>query len=158
QLVQSRRRRIRDGILYRGAAPPFSRAMPANREIHHRWWHYVDQGLAGSRTGRAAKTIFGAHQRSTEAMEAEPDGYRIIPALVRLFAGARHDAQRNGQQARAMVHRAFRRQAARAAQLHFTYSLNDTVQESPAHEGQAAEAIRQGRVRRSVDAEGQKFR
>src|SRR5262249_12719142 len=78
QLVQPRRRRIRDGILQRGAAPPFSRALPANREIHHRWRHYVDQ----SRTGRAAKTIFGSHQRSDAAVEAEPDGYRIIPTLV----------------------------------------------------------------------------
>src|SRR5262249_44426264 len=120
--------------------------MPANREIHYRWWHYVDQGLAGSRTGRAAKTIFGSHQRPTEAVEAEPDGCRIIPALVRLLAGARHDAEGNGQQARAMVHRAFRRQAARAAQLHFTYSVNGNVQESPAHEGQAAEAVRQRQV------------
>src|SRR5262249_3617232 len=82
QLVQPRRRRIRDGILYAAAAPPFSRAVPANREIHHRWRHYVDQSLAGGRTGRAAKAIFGAHQRSAEAVEAEPDGYRIIPALV----------------------------------------------------------------------------
>ena len=30
---------------------------------------------------------------SAAAVEAEPDGYRIVPALVRLFPGARYDVQ-----------------------------------------------------------------
>ena len=42
-------------------------------------------------------------------------------ALVRLLAGARHDADANGQPARALVHRALGRQAAGAAQLHLPH-------------------------------------
>ena len=36
QLVQSRRRRVRDGLLHRGAAPPLPAALPRVRAVHRR--------------------------------------------------------------------------------------------------------------------------
>ena len=51
----------------------------------------LDQDLAGGRQGRAGTALLGAHRRSAAAVEAEPDGSGIVPALVRLLAGARHD-------------------------------------------------------------------
>jgi len=58
-----------------------------------------------------------------------------------------NDAEGNGQQARAMVHRAFRRQAAGAAQLHLPYPEADPVREGATREGQAAQAVGQTGIR-----------
>ena len=63
--------------------------------------------------------------------------------------GARPDAQDNRQQARALVHRSFRRQAAGTAQLHFPHSRPDSVQKNIAAQGQAAQAGEQTKIRRS---------
>jgi hypothetical protein len=38
-------------------------------------------------------TVQGQDRRSDAAMEAEPDGYGVLPTLVRLLAGARFDVQ-----------------------------------------------------------------
>ena len=70
---------------------------PGNREIHHRRGHHTDQILARGRAGRAGATLFCAHQRSASTMETQSDGSGIVPALVRLFAGARRDAGRDRQ-------------------------------------------------------------
>ena len=78
QLVQPRRRRIRHGLLQRGAAPAVSRAVPGDREIHRRRRHHPDQDLARGRQGGAGTAIRGAHRRSAAAVETEPDGYRIV--------------------------------------------------------------------------------
>ena len=53
----------------------------------------LHQDLAGSRPGGAGAALPGPHRRSDPPVEAEPDGRRIVQALVRLFPGARHDAR-----------------------------------------------------------------
>src|SRR5229473_3194326 len=52
QLVQPRRRRICDGLLYANRTQAFSFALPADGEIHHRRRHYPGQALARGRDGR----------------------------------------------------------------------------------------------------------
>ena len=39
------------------------------------------------------QALQGAHRRSDPPVEAEPDGRRVLRALVRLLAGARHDVR-----------------------------------------------------------------
>ena len=63
-----------------------------------------------------------------------------------LLAGARRGAGGDRQRPRAVVYRAFGRQAAGAAQLHLPYPEDDPVQASAAREGQAAQAIGQARI------------
>src|ERR1051325_2323477 len=63
-------------------------------------------------------------------MEAFPDGSRILCALVAVLSRARHDAESDRFQARAMAHRALRRQAAGATERHFAHPRPDTLQES----------------------------
>src|SRR5258705_3386155 len=46
QLVQPRRRRICDGLLYANRTQALSFALPADGEIHRRRWHHPDQALA----------------------------------------------------------------------------------------------------------------
>ena len=85
--------------------------------------------------------------RSVAAMEAEPDGCRIVRSMVRLFARPRHDARGNRQQTCAVVHRALRRQAAGAPQLHFAHSVADSAQEITSQgEGQASQALEQTKI------------
>ena len=86
QLVQPRRRRARHGLLHARAASALPRALPGRREVHHRRRHPADQDLAGGRPGGAGTALHGADRRSDPAMEAEPDGSRILQALVRLLA------------------------------------------------------------------------
>ncbi len=121
QLVQPRRRRIRDGLLHRGGAQALSRAHPAVRATDRRSRDHAHQDLARGRPGGAGAAVCRAHRRSAAAVEAEPDGCRILRALVRLFAGARPDARGDRQQARALAHRALGRQEARAPQLHLPH-------------------------------------
>ena len=93
QLVQPRRRRVRHGLLHERAAPALPRALPHRREVHRRRRHPADQDLAGGRAGGAGAALQGAHRRSDAPVEAEPDGPRVLRPLVRLLAGARHDAR-----------------------------------------------------------------
>ena len=53
----------------------------------------LHQDLARGRRGGAGAALQGAHRRSGPPVEAEPDGHRIVRALVRLFPGARHDVR-----------------------------------------------------------------
>jgi polyphosphate kinase len=69
------------------------RAVPGDREDHRRWRHQAHQDLARGRQGRAGAAFHRAHQRSAAAMETQSDGPRILPALVRLFAGERPDVR-----------------------------------------------------------------
>jgi hypothetical protein len=108
--------------------------------------HHPDQGLAGSRTGGAGTALQSSHRRSGPAMETQSDGSGIIPALVRLFEGPRPHAREDRQQACAVAHRAFRRQAAGAPQLHRAPPVADPAQEGAAREGQAAQAFVQRQV------------
>ena len=92
QLVQPRRRRVRDGVLHEEQHKRFLELCPPVRKIHRRRRYHTDQVLARGRTGRAGAAIQGPHRGSAAAVEAQPDGSRIVRALVRLLAGARHDA------------------------------------------------------------------
>ena len=67
--------------------------------------HHPDQILAGGRPGGAGAALSGAHQRPAAAVEAQSDGSRIVPALVRLLARARPDARGDRHRARAVAHR-----------------------------------------------------
>ena len=116
--------------------------VPGGRKIHRRWRHHTHQNLAGSWNGGAGQTIDGSHHRSASAMETEPDGSEVLQPLVRLFAGSRHDAQGDRQQARTLVYRAIGRQAASPTQLHLAYSVFDPVQEDLAQKDQASQAIK----------------
>ena len=82
------------------------------------------------------------HARINDPMrqwKLSPMDTEFIQALVQLLQGARHDARRNRQPGRAVVRGALRRQAARATELHFTYSVGNPAQESPRRKGQAAQ-------------------
>ena len=78
ELVQSRRRRICDGLLYARRARSLSLALPPDGEIRHRRRHHPDQDLARGRDGRAGAPLQGPHRRSAAAMEAESDGPGIL--------------------------------------------------------------------------------
>ena len=93
QLVQPRWRRVRHGLLHARAAQAFPRARSDRREVHHRQRHTSAEDLAGSRPGGAGEALPRPHRRSHPAMEAEPDGSRIVQAVVRFFQGARSDAR-----------------------------------------------------------------
>ena len=108
----------------------FLELLPGDREIHHRSRHHADQDLARGRNGRAGAPLCRPRRGSAAAMEAEPDGRRIVLPLVRLFARARRDAESDRQQARAVGHRALRRQAPGAAQLHLAHPAHHSVQEN----------------------------
>jgi hypothetical protein len=66
-----------DGLLFQGRTSAIPDALPSDGTIHR----------------GAGAAICSAHRRSAAAMEAQSDGYRVIPALVRLPPSARHDAQ-----------------------------------------------------------------
>src|SRR2546430_12963419 len=119
---------MRDGFLHRTGPSTFPGALPADREIHHRRRHLVDQNLAGGRKGRAGETVYRANRRSDSAVEVESNGPRIVPPLVRFLPGTRHDVGEDGQQARAVAYRAVRRKTARTPQLHLAPPEVDSVQ------------------------------
>jgi hypothetical protein len=85
--------------------------------------------------------------RIDTAVEAKPNGSGILPAVVRLFAGARFDAEGDQHEARAMVHRPLRRQAPGTAELHCAFVALDPLRARGQGQGQAAEALQQGPLR-----------
>src|SRR5258708_21749910 len=102
--------------------------MSADREIRHRRRHHADQAVAGGWHGGAGTPVRSPHRRSAPAVEAEPDGYRVLSALLRLFAGARSDVQGDQFKARTLARYPFRRSTAHAAELHRSYIGLDPVQ------------------------------
>src|ERR1700736_2710011 len=82
-------------------------------------------------------------------MEVKPDGYRVLPALVRLFARAGPDVQGDKFKTRALAHRSIGRQATCAAELHRPIVEVNSVQTPIARSGPAAKTLRQGRLQRS---------
>src|SRR5262249_6394214 len=78
--------------------------------------------------------------------------------LVPILEGTRRDADGDRQQTRTMVPRTFRRQAPGTPQLHLPYPGSDPLQGGRARQGQAAEAVGQGQVRRSGLAQEAKVR
>src|SRR5579871_4517740 len=81
-------------------------------------------------------------------METEPNGHRILPAMVRLFASSRPHAQGDKFETCPVDHRPLRRQASGAAELHHSPSENNLVQEDLAQKNPPAEAIGQGALQR----------
>ncbi len=132
QLVQPRRRRICHGLLHAGGAQALPGIVPAGREIRRRRRHHPDQAVARGRDGGTGAPLRGAHRGSAAAVEAEPDGHRVLQSLVRLLAGARHDVRGDRHQARAMAADPLRRQATGAAERHLAYPQDDSVQEDVA--------------------------
>ena len=117
-------------------------------------WHQIDQNMARSRSKRTGKAFQRPDRRPDAAMETEPDGPGILSSLVRVLAGARLDAQSHRYQARAVVHRAYRRQAPGKAQLYFTHPCANPVQESRTEESPASRQVDQEQIRRSGSIEG----
>ena len=120
----------------------FLKLCPERREVHRRRWHPTHQDLAGGGPGRTGPAVRGAHRRSAPAVEAEPDGRRVVRALVRLLQGARPDVRAHRHGSVALVHCPFGRQEARAAECHRAHPVADSLQEDASREGQAAGALR----------------
>ena len=159
QLVQPGRRRVRDGLLLEGSSTSASsRSAPSSRSM------LVDGGillikfwLEVSEAGAEAP-LRGPHHGSAAPVEAEPDGPVLAEPMVRVLAGARRDARGHGHGVCALAHRPLGRQAARAPQLHQSPARPDPLQEGAAREGEAPEALDEGRLRRSGDAQEQAVR
>src|SRR2546423_1627501 len=84
--------------------------------------------LFEGRNGRAGAPLQGENRRSAAAMETEPDGYGILPTMVRLFGGAGPDAEGDQHATIAMVHHSLRRQAPGTAELHRASAEIDPAQ------------------------------
>jgi hypothetical protein len=93
----------------------------------------------------AGAAICGAHRRSAAAMEAQSDGYRVIPALVRLLPSARQDAQGHSLEGSAwhVVRSDDKRKS--PPQLHFSYPGAHSLQAHLARACQIAFTIREGK-------------
>jgi SulP family sulfate permease len=88
QLVQPSRRRARDGLLHRERGEALPRPRAGLREDHDRRRDHPHQVLAGGEYGGADAPPRSAHTRRSQDLEALAHGPGILPALVRLLAGA----------------------------------------------------------------------
>ena len=128
QLVQPRRRGIRDGLLHRRQHKVFVDNCPKFEN------HVVDGGIILIKfwlevgKDEQERRFEAPDRRSAAAMETEPDGSRIVSAMVCLFARARPDAQEDEFKIRAMAHRPFRRQTTGPTELYRAYPENHTLQ------------------------------
>ena len=102
----------------------------------------LDQVLAGGRQGRAGATFLGSHSRSPATVEAQPDGSRIVRAMVPVLESPRHNAESHRHQVCALAHRAFGRQAPGPTQLHFAYPENNSGRQGAAFKSQTASALK----------------
>jgi hypothetical protein len=109
----------------------------------------TDQVVAGGRQGRAGATFLGSRSRSPATVEAQPDGSRIVRAMVPILESPRRNVKSDGYQVCALAHRAFGRQAPGPAQLHFAYPENSSGRQGAALKSQTAQALEQGQIRRS---------
>ena len=75
-----------------------------------------------------------------------PTDLSLEEPMVRVLAGARHDARGHGHGVCALVHRPLGRQAARAPQLHQSPAGPHPLQEGAAQEGEAPSALEDGRL------------
>ena len=73
QLVQPRRRRVRDGLLHEGAARALPRTVSRDREVHRRRRHPAHQDLAG---GRATRSRSAASRRASTTRSASGSSAR----------------------------------------------------------------------------------
>ena len=130
ELVQPRRRRVRDGLLLAkgartvpGVVSP-DRAVPVEGGIIliKLWMEVSDD---------EQKRRFEARiERSGAAVEAQPDGSALAHALVRLLPRARQDAEEDRHSHRAVVHRPVGRQEDGAAEHHRASPVADPAQET----------------------------
>ena len=91
QLVQPGRRRTCDGLLHEEQHKRFLELCPQFEKYHRRWRHQAASRYWLEVGKEEQERRFHARiEDPRPAMEAEPDGCRVLPALVRLFAGARH--------------------------------------------------------------------
>ena len=107
----------------------FLEAVPERRGVHRRRRHPAHQDLARGQRQGAEAPLRGAHRRPAAPVEAQPDGPALAQQVVRVLARPGPDARRDRHQARAVVHPAFRRQEARAAELHPTHPEPDPLQD-----------------------------
>src|SRR5262245_31020335 len=106
--------------------------------------HHPSEVLSGYQPGRAAAPVRGQDQRSSQALEVEPDGHRIRAAVVglhgRLPAHYRGHAHARG----ALAHRRGRRQAPRPAESDPAFTRQHPLQEGrhrPAESPQGSAAV-----------------
>ena len=78
QLVQPRRRGIRDEILHQRAICIIFGNLPQVRKPHRPLGNHPRQVLAGSWAKGAAAALRSPHRRSLAPMEAQPDGPRVV--------------------------------------------------------------------------------
>ena len=84
------------GYLLEGGAPAVSRGLPRVRALRRRRRHPARQVLAGGERRRAEASLRGSHHGSAATVEAEPDRSVLAQQVVRVLAGARHDARGHG--------------------------------------------------------------
>ena len=130
----------------------FLELCPVVEKIHRRWRHHPDQVLARGRQQGAGAAVQGAHRRPDAAMEAEP---MDLPSRAKWYEySLARDAmlKATDTQHRAVAHRPFRRQEARAPELHRAPAEADSAQEDRPPEGEAARPIEETCLRRRGDA------
>src|SRR4030095_4252947 len=91
-------------------------------------------------------------------METKSYGPAVAQPLVRLFSRSRRDAEGHRYEGCALVHPAFRQQAAGAPQLYLAPPEPHALQEGEAGKSETAQAQKQGQVRRPSHLEGPKLR
>ena len=158
QLVQSRGRRIRHGILH--ARSSIERFLELCPEVEK---YIVDGGITLIKiwleVGKEEQ-----ERRFAARIDDPLRQWKLSPMDLESY-GRWYDYSRardmmlkaNRQQARALVHRALGRQAAGATQLHLAHPELDSLRQGVAAEGQIAEAIGQAPIRRSGFPEGKEI-
>ena len=106
------------GFCTREEYEEFFRSVPGVRTHARALGHPAAQVLVLDHRRGAAPAISRPHSRSAQAVEAEPDGPRVAPALGGLHQGQGDDARAHAHSRGAVVGRAGGRQEAGAAQLH----------------------------------------
>src|SRR5690606_5669769 len=116
QLVQPRRRREGDGLLYRRPVQAVPETGAGVREAAGRRRHPALQVLAVGRPGVPGGALRRARRGSAQALETLADRPEVARALRRLRPRARRDVRGHAHEARAVVRRELRRPAPRPAQ------------------------------------------
>ena len=148
QLVQPRRCRICDGILHRRTASALPGALPADRK------YIVDGGITLIKFWLEVGK--DEQERKFYARIDDPlRQWKLSPMDIESYRRWYDYSRARDLMLKATDtkhapwhHRAFRRQAAGAAELHFAHPEPYSVQEGAAPQSQAAQAVEQGKIRR----------